>query len=1030
MLELFSPQKTPKVEAPKPTQRVVDWRPGMPLPWEDLDPPARAGKTRMVWRHNVFLGVYDIESTYERLHRVFGEDQDAYDERPAGRSACAALTIDQDGRLVAESAVLSSALWAVAHLDDCDRWSAKWPVALESFTEAIDAADARRRSGDDDCAPAQDEGSVQAMLEVAHAAAGITGLTELATDRILIQSVAVSANRVDESSSHDFLNSFYLDDLRAVAENLSSGGGRALARYLTPDAEIDSRHRIDVRREPQAIDSGVTLERLPKGRWPSEPKHGLALSQQFAVNHALNDLALSRGLMGVNGPPGTGKTTMLRDILAGNVVERARRLAALERPDDAFTSVTHTWDDGKGFPRTVRQLRPELTGFEMVVASANNGAVENVSAELPARDAIGEHWRDSADYFADIATAVMTEANGGRVDAAWGIVAATLGNKKNRTDFHSAFWFDKPKAGSRERIPGTAPRMQARLKAWADGSAPHPTWNDAREAFASAESLVDALIEQRHAARRRLEGLPRLIEKERALEARAEQANAAGAAVSRDLAEAAAARSRADAELARATGPYGRHLAEKPGMLETLFSLGRAIRDWRAELAPLAEDVREAERRVRDAEARDGRLRDSAERIRSEVAALDGELAQTRTTLRALRTACAADRRRYGRGYPGEDWTGERRELCAPWLDAELDEARSDLFLAALQLHRDFVACTASVMSKGLRAAMDVVTGAYPRHLEPEKILAAWQLFFLVVPLVSTTFASFGRMFRDLGPESLGWILIDEAGQAPPQYAAGAIWRAQRVVAVGDPLQLEPVVTMPPKSRSDIAHAYRLGPTWIPPRASVQTLADRVATHGTMLTQGDEDVWVSAPLRVHRRCDDPMFSLCNSIAYDGFMVNGVPRGSDEQLIGTDGELIAPSFWADTEAPTKGGHLQQNQIGRFERALDYLAGQGIGPDQVIAISPFRAVADALRRVAARRPGLTAGTIHTAQGKESAVVFLVLGGDPGRPGAKAWAASTVNLVNVATSRAQRRLYVIGDRDEWARHNYFRQLSDALS
>lgn len=368
------------------------------------------------------------------------------------------------------------------------------------------------------------------------------------------------------------------------------------------------------------------------------------------------------------------------------------------------------------------------------------------------------------------------------------------------------------------------------------------------------------------------------------------------------------------------------------------------------------------------------------------------------------------------------------RELTAPWIDPLWNTARTELFLAALQLHKDFLRCLPTEMRQSLHAAVDVVQGSAPRDLPEKAVRAAWQSLFFVVPVVSTTFASFARVFQHLGKESLGWLFIDEAGQATPQNAVGAIWRSRRVVVVGDPLQLEPVVTLPFRAQQAIRGDHGVAEKWLPGKTSVQQLADQVTPLGTYLPTDDGKIWVGAPLKVHRRCDEPMFGIVNNIAYDGLMVNGIKKREELCFPGTE-ESLPCSKWLDVVSEDSEGHWIPTEGVKLDAILTFLHRSGFDMSQVMLIGPFRDVAKQLRRRAHRYPGLTVGTVHTAQGKEADIVLLVLGGDPQRHGAKRWAAGKPNLINVAVSRARRRLYVIGARSSWSGLRHFDVLAAGL-
>jgi len=388
------------------------------------------------------------------------------------------------------------------------------------------------------------------------------------------------------------------------------------------------------------------------------------------------------------------------------------------------------------------------------------------------------------------------------------------------------------------------------------------------------------------------------------------------------------------------------------------------------------------------------------------------------------------------------DWNlfdGSREDFhrASPYHDEEIFHARRDLFAAAMELHKAFIVHSSRRLQTTLYAAVAMLQG----KLHPNQIqggpMPLWDALFLVVPLVSTTFASFPRLFRGVGKEQLAWVLIDEAGQASPQYCAGALWRARRAVVVGDPLQLEPVVGVPEELVTPLRVRCGADPRYVPPRASAQTLADLSNRYGLYLRGNDLEnrIWLGAPLVVHRRCIDPMFAIANAIAYENTMVYG---GGKEK----PGEAAAASHWLDLPADGNETHWIPEQGRRAIRLVKELVGDRLrdeeGKLRAFVITPFRKVAEKMGKLLTDELGADArgmcGTVHTFQGKEADYVVFLLGGDPKNPAAISnFAGKNPNLVNVAVTRARTRLYVVGNRDYWTgrgdANGYYRYMAELL-
>ena len=855
-VEIFSPQPLPAANV---RENVTDVPPGGPMPWEIggrlAERQPAAGK---VWRHQVFGGVFDLSRIRDALLIACGDEHEGGDlagTTGRGQSALFACTVGADG-VLAGDVVISSCARTVGDIiaGDMD--------AVLSTDRAADEGLAADEAADELAGRPLSAGDLREFAAVLAERLGVAALLDPSGLRVRSYQVPASVASADGPLGPLLGSSFYADLARVAGALRAGNGGAVLAAFLGGGAG-DGRDgvendRIDVRCEPLAVRDGCAPGRIPPGRWLADGP--LARSEQFAVNEIMR----CPGMLAMHAQQGTGTVAVFSDLVAAIVVERARRLAELPSPGAAFGGA-RGWGS-----RAVRAPAQALTGFEIVLAAPD---------EEPRLADVGVRWRDraaDADYFAS--TARLADSDG-----TWALISARLGNHADRRAFVERFWHGMVRGTdvlfrAGDSVPAALRRLKNEVVDW-------PT---AVGRFRTALAEVCALSSERTVAASALASFS-------VLEQDCEEASCALEMAQQRCADLAGrepqvrdnlvvAEERRRARLAELAARGGERTALSAALTGGLSGGLRAGREWTA--------ARGARRALRAACAEASGQRDAALReeqaLRAELAsarqaAADAEAAVAELTgeMARLQQPIAEARRRWGDQVPEGPSQAEIddaaliewREKSSAWADEEYATARTELFLAALALHKALIAAEAETFERNLGALMDLLSADSGQPPPPEVALAAWQSFFLAVPVVRVVFGDVGSLFAGLGRGSLGWLLAASAGRLSPQQVLGGLWRARRAVLAGDGLRDSPAVMLPWGGQQALAKALGVAEEQSPGHASAQHLADRAAQYGTWLSAGPDGAapaWVGTPLRVMRGGAPPVSDEWD----DGLLVFG------------------------------------------------------------------------------------------------------------------------------------------------------------
>lgn len=827
------------------------------------------------------------------------------------------------------------------------------------------------------------------------------------------------------------LHSFFVDDLEKAKKietvNLNAYLYGNKKQRMNLDCKKDS-----VNFHPHLFEQILQPKNYPLGRFPSNTTYVLSLMQQVAVNLSIG--FDNNQMISVNGPPGTGKTTLLKDIFAQLVVQQAYSIAKLSDHFIKGTEKTIYFNQ-----TSIGEIPEHITEDNIVVASSNNGAVQNIVNELPlSKEVDNSLIRElkEADYFREISNAKVSvewleDENGKKREEL--VKESVPGEEK----FWGVFSLEGGKANNMSNILTNMKHIHKYLE---EDYLPNPgiykqflshyekvkAIRTKRQEFAdnvrAYKEHTQKLEQVRGNYQKKLEKkenelcveLKMLAENEQECGQQLEQLHLSLKEVKNRT---EAVRKNMDSmnqclQIHKAQRPYIFERKKKKEEYKSrlneitaqLIKLNEEDIECRKQEKEINENMHSWQTKLSQSNAKQEELKKKFDSWKTLETGKISNLEKKVQEYENIKNDSQAEPLNMYQEY-------ENLQISNPWFDEAYRVAQSKLFVMALCVRKQFL----YENRKNVKAAI-IVWDQQEKYLERKRVIeAAWNWINMTIPVISSTFASFSRMCKNLGAETLGHLFIDEAGQALPQAAVGAIYRSRHVMVVGDPLQIKPVLTLDSNTLYMLGQHFGVTEKYLSASASAQILVDAASQYGFYRKKDKaEDSWVGIPLWVHRRCWYPMFTISNMISYDGFMVQGMKKYGKADWFDIGG--TANNKYVEEQGEFLLDKLKE-MIDKNPKILDKKE-----KDVVYVITPFSNVAyqlsQKLRKIHFTRydekgKPTNVGTVHTFQGKEAPIVFFVLGADRKSKGAAHWAVSEANIMNVAATRAKEALYIIGDR-----------------